>query len=149
MLATGAFAKLAIADPAAAPYGAAAIQTLKPLRLYDRLQPKMVQGAYHPGLSVRGDRRGGAGFVALSQVINETGGSRWLVPATDHAPIEQQAVLLKTGAGQSGRRGLHGFPEEAAARRDHQALRLRGSLRAWKRSCLDDGQAGRASPPSC
>jgi len=38
------------------------------------------------------------GFVALSQVINETGGSRWLVPAADHAPIEQQAVLLKTGA---------------------------------------------------
>ena len=28
------------------------------------------------------------GFVALSQVINEPGGSRWLVPATYHAPID-------------------------------------------------------------
>ena len=37
------------------------------------------------------------GFVAQSQVINEAGGSRWLVPAFDHAPIEQQAVLLRTG----------------------------------------------------
>jgi molybdate transport system substrate-binding protein len=39
------------------------------------------------------------GFVALSQVINERGGSRWVVPENLHAPIDQQAVLLKTGAG--------------------------------------------------
>jgi molybdate transport system substrate-binding protein len=31
-------------------------------------------------------------------VINHTEGSRWIVPATDHTPIDQQAVLLKTGA---------------------------------------------------
>ena len=30
-------------------------------------------------------------------MINEKGGSRWLVPTSDHSPIEQQAVLLKTG----------------------------------------------------
>ena len=37
------------------------------------------------------------GFVALSQVIADSFGSRWVVPEGDHAPIEQQAVLLKTG----------------------------------------------------
>ena len=35
--------------------------------------------------------------MALSQVIKEPGGSRWLAPARDHAPIEQQALLLHTG----------------------------------------------------
>ena len=38
------------------------------------------------------------GFVALSQVIGQTGGSRWVVPAGLHDPIDQQAVLLKPGA---------------------------------------------------
>ena len=37
------------------------------------------------------------GFVALSQVIDQPGGSRWLVPTSDHKPIEQQAILLVTG----------------------------------------------------
>jgi molybdate transport system substrate-binding protein len=39
------------------------------------------------------------GFVALSQVIDVTQGSRWVVPAANHAPIEQQAILLKSGRG--------------------------------------------------
>jgi molybdate transport system substrate-binding protein len=38
------------------------------------------------------------GFVALSQVIDQPGGSRWLVPATMHKPINQQAILLFNGA---------------------------------------------------
>ena len=38
------------------------------------------------------------GFVALSQVVNHKQGSRWIVPAANHTPIDQQAVLLKTGA---------------------------------------------------
>ena len=37
------------------------------------------------------------GFVALSQVINVPGGSRWTVPASDHASIDQQAILLYPG----------------------------------------------------
>ncbi len=37
------------------------------------------------------------GFVALAQVIDTPGGSRWLVPEACHAPIEQQAILLFTG----------------------------------------------------
>ena len=35
--------------------------------------------------------------MALSQVIAEPGGSRWVVPEADHAPIEQQAILLAPG----------------------------------------------------
>jgi molybdate transport system substrate-binding protein len=97
-LKSGKFAKLAIADPAAAPYGVAAVQTLQKLGIYEAVRPKLVTGSsitqtYQFVATGAAD----LGFVALSQVINETGGSRWLVPTTDHAPIDQQAILLFTG----------------------------------------------------
>jgi molybdate transport system substrate-binding protein len=99
VLKSGRFEKLAMADPALAPYGAAAVQTLTRLGDYDKLQPKIVKGtsitqAYQFVQSGAAE----LGFVALSQVIDEPGGSRWIVPAQDHSPIAQQAVLLKTGA---------------------------------------------------
>ena len=54
VLTSGKFNKLVIADPAAAPYGVAAIQTMKKLGVYDALKPKIVKGSLdHPGLSVR------------------------------------------------------------------------------------------------
>ncbi len=110
VLASGRFEKLAIADPAAAPYGLAAIQTLKALKLYDRLQPKIVQGA-SIAQTYQYVATGAAelGFVALSQVVNERGGSRWLVPEADHAPIDQQAVLLFPGAKDPAARAFLSF----------------------------------------
>ena len=99
VLAKGGFEKLAIADPKAAPYGLAAVETLTKLKLYDSLKPKIVTGSSITQ-AFQYVQTGAAelGFVALSQVINEQGGSRWLVPAANHTPIDQQAVLLKTGA---------------------------------------------------
>ncbi len=98
VLAGGHFDKLALADPAAAPYGQAAVETLQHLKLYDAIKPKLVQGA-SIAQAYQFVETGAAelGFVAQSQVINEQGGSRWLVPEADHAPIEQQAILLKVG----------------------------------------------------
>jgi molybdate transport system substrate-binding protein len=99
VLTKGAFQKIAIADPKAAPYGLAAVETLKKLNLYDRLNPRLVTGASITQTYQFIDTGAAElGFVALSQVINHTEGSRWIVPATDHTPIDQQAVLLKTGA---------------------------------------------------
>jgi molybdate transport system substrate-binding protein len=100
VLKTGRFEKLAIADPQAAPYGQAAVETLIRLKLHDALKPRIVIGGSITQ-AYQYVRTGAAelGFVALSQVIKETGGSRWLVPAAEHRPIDQQAVLLKTGAG--------------------------------------------------
>ena len=37
------------------------------------------------------------GFVAASQIKDETGGSRWNVPEEMHRPIQQDAVLLEAG----------------------------------------------------
>ena len=57
------------------------------------------------------------GFVALSQVVERPGGSRWIVPAYLHAPIRQDAVLLKTGADNEAARAFIAFlkgPEATA-----------------------------------
>jgi molybdate transport system substrate-binding protein len=99
VLKKGGFAKLSIADPVAAPYGVAAVETMKKLGVYPALQPKIVQGSsITQAYQFVATGAAELGFVALSQVIAEKGGSRWLVPTNLHTPIDQQAVLLKTGA---------------------------------------------------
>ncbi len=92
------FQKIAIADPAAAPYGSAAIQTMGRLGVLPALKPKIVQGSSITQ-AYQFAQTGAAelGFVALSQVIGVTGGSRWVVPESLHKPIEQGAILLFTG----------------------------------------------------
>ena len=110
VLAKGRFEKLAIADPKAAPYGQAAIETLTSLKLQDQLRPRIVIGASITQ-AFQYVQTGAAelGFVALSQVINTPGGSRWIVPAARHAPIDQQAVLLKTGADNAAAKAFLAF----------------------------------------
>jgi molybdate transport system substrate-binding protein len=94
----GVFEKVAIADPASAPYGVAAVQTMQKLGLYDQLKPKIVMGSsITQAYQFVSTGAAEVGFVALSQVINQEGGSRWVVPAANHAPIDQQAILLFTG----------------------------------------------------
>ena len=99
VLSQGPFNKIAIADPTAAPYGTAAIETMTKLGVYERLTPKIVKGAsITQAYQFVDSGAAELGFVALSQVIAVQGGSRWLVPARFHAPIEQQAILLLPGA---------------------------------------------------
>jgi molybdate transport system substrate-binding protein len=114
----GNFSKVAIANPAAAPYGAAAIETMKALNVYDTLQPKIVQGN-NIAQTFQFIDTGNAelGFVALSQVVDHSEGSRWLVSANLYAPIKQDAVLLKKGAGNEAAKAFIDFlkgPEAAA-----------------------------------
>ncbi len=93
------FEKIAIANPETAPYGAAAVEAMKALGVYDALQPKIVQGT-NIAQTYQFVETGNAelGFVALSQIAGTDSGSRWVVPAGLYAPIEQDAVLLKKGA---------------------------------------------------
>jgi molybdate transport system substrate-binding protein len=98
-LKSAAFAKLSICNPVAAPYGAAAVETMKSLKLYDTLKPKFVEGAnitqaYQFVTTGNAD----LGFVALSQLTGSESGSRWMVPQDLYQPIRQDAVLLKKGA---------------------------------------------------
>jgi molybdate transport system substrate-binding protein len=117
VLKTSKFEKLAIADPAAAPYGTAAVQTLTRLGLYDALKPKVVQGASITQ-AYQFTETGAAelGFVALSQVIDAPGGSRWIVPESLHAPIDQGAILLFTGEKNPAARAFLAFLKSPQAK---------------------------------
>ncbi|MCY1646378.1 molybdate ABC transporter substrate-binding protein [Caulobacter sp. SL161] len=117
VLASGRLGKLAIADPKVAPYGQAAIETLTRLKRYDALKTKIVMGASITQ-AFQFVQTGAAelGFVALSQVVNDKGGSRWIVPAANHTPIEQQAVLLKTGVNNDAATAFLTFLKSAEAK---------------------------------
>ena len=105
-----AFNKIAIADPAAAPYGAAAVETMQKLKVYAAIKPKIVTGS-NIAQTYQFVDTGAAelGFVALSQVINVPGGSRWVVPDVDHAPIDQQAILLTPGKDSAAAKAFVAF----------------------------------------
>ena len=97
----GNFKHVAIANPKLAPYGAAAIQTLTALKLFDAIQPKFVQGeniAQAHQFVATGNAE--LGFIALSQVMKDgkiADGSAWIVPTSLHQPILQDAILLEKG----------------------------------------------------
>jgi molybdate transport system substrate-binding protein len=101
VLAKGDYAHLAIANPKAAPYGLAAVQTLARLGLTQAVQSRIVEGqsiAQAQQFVASGNAE--LGFVALSQVYKDgklTGGSAWLVPDKLHDPIRQDAVILDKG----------------------------------------------------
>lgn len=91
--------RLAIANPATAPYGAAAVQVLERLGQWERYRPAVVRGTsiaqtYQFVATGNAD----LGFVSASQLAGrtggQTGGSRWPVPDDLHDPIAQDAVLL-------------------------------------------------------
>ena len=92
---------LSIANPKLAPYGAAGLETLKKLGLYDAWQPRIVQGEnITQAHQFVASGNVPLGFVALSQVFENgriASGSAWIVPKGMHAPIRQDAVLLKKG----------------------------------------------------
>ena len=108
---------VAIADPAVAPYGVAAEESMRKLGVYEALKPKIVKGA-SIAQAYQFVATGAAeiGFVAQSQIVNVKGGSRWLVPEALHAPIEQQAVLLKAGANDPAAQKFLDFLKSPAAR---------------------------------
>lgn len=116
-LRTARFAKIAIANPATAPYGRAAVETMTALGVYDQLRPKIVQGAsIAQAFQFVDTGNAEVGFVALSQVIEVRAGSRWLVPRSLHAPIEQGAVLLNTGVGNAAAAAFMAFLKGPEAR---------------------------------
>jgi molybdate transport system substrate-binding protein len=102
VLTPGRFNHLAIANPKLAPYGRAAMQVLQARGVATALAPRLVVGesvaqAYQFVFTGNAE----LGFVALSQLRapdKPATGSWWLVPRELHAPIAQDAVLLKQAA---------------------------------------------------
>jgi molybdate transport system substrate-binding protein len=120
VLKSGDFAKLAIANPKLAPYGAAAVATMTALGVKNTLEPKFVVGE-NIAQTFQFVDSGNAdlGFVALSQVMKKgeiTKGSSWIVPAELHAPIRQDAVVLLKGKERPGVAALMEFLKGDEAR---------------------------------
>jgi molybdate transport system substrate-binding protein len=113
----GKFAKIAIANPETAPYGAAGVEVMKKLGVYDALAGKIVEGN-NIAQTYQFVETGNAevGFVALSQVINKDEGSRWIVPDNLYATIAQDAVLLKQGEGNPAAKAFLTFLKGPEAR---------------------------------
>lgn len=112
---------LSIADPKAAPYGLAATQVLEKLKLTEATKDKIVTGqnitqAYQFVSTGNAE----LGFVALSQIYKDgkvTSGSAWIVPATLHGPIKQDAVILNKGKDNPAAKALVAYlkgPKAAA-----------------------------------
>jgi len=102
VLKSGKFDKLAVADPKLAPYGAAAIETLRALGLLETLRPRLVQGeSIAQTYQFVATENAQVGFIALSQVFADgrlSAGSVWAVPAGMYTPIRQDAQLLVKGS---------------------------------------------------
>ena len=126
ILKRGGFARLALANPRLAPYGAAAMQTLQSLGVAETLAPKFVQGeniAQTYQFVASGNAQ--LGFVALSQAYENgrlKGGSAWIVPDTLHRPIRQDAVILEHGRDK---------PAAAALMKYLKSDKARATIRAF------------------
>src|SRR5260370_558882 len=115
----GSVKKVAIANPAHAPDGRAAVAALERAKLYDRVKSKLVLGE-NISQAAQFVQSGAAdiGIIALSIVLSaamrETG-RYWVIPADLHPPLEQGAVLLKR-AGPAGK-AFHEWLRRPEARR--------------------------------
>jgi molybdate transport system substrate-binding protein len=103
--------RLAIAEPAVAPDGAAARQTLESLGLWAALEPRLVRGqsiAQTFAMIETGNAE--LGFVALSQALAYEGESSYVVVPPDRfLPILQDAILLRRASDKPAARELLEF----------------------------------------
>ncbi len=114
----GGFQHIALADPKLAPYGAASVEAMKKLGVYESLVPKLVTGeTLVQVIQFVSSGNSELGFVALSQVLKDgrIDGSSWVVPAELHTPIRQDAVLLNPGKDKAGPLALMKYLQGAKA----------------------------------
>jgi molybdate transport system substrate-binding protein len=110
---------LSIANPKAAPYGLAATQVLDKLKLTDATRAKLVEGqSITQAFQFVSTGNAELGFVALSQIYKDgklASGSAWIVPATLHEPIRQDAVILTKGRDNPAAQALMDYLKGAKA----------------------------------
>lgn len=112
--------RIAIANPALAPYGQAAQEVLDAIGGPGAFADRIVTGEnVAQAFAFVATGNADAGFVALSNVLQAAGehDGDWLeVPSGRHAPIRQDAVLLRHGAGNPAAIAFLEFLAGGAAR---------------------------------
>lgn len=98
VLSKDSYNKIAYADPKLAPYGLAAQETMQKMKLWDKVQGKLVTGeSITQTYQFAATGNAELAFIALSQITKDgkvTEGSWWMVPAEMYTPIKQSAVQL-------------------------------------------------------
>jgi molybdate transport system substrate-binding protein len=112
--------RLAIANPAHAPYGQKAEEILRHYKLYDQLKPKLVLGE-NIGQAAQYAATGAAeaGILAYSLALSPAlrrAGRLYLIPATAHTPLRQSFVVLKSARDNATARNFAAFIASPAAR---------------------------------
>src|SRR5262245_38182414 len=91
-------AKVAIANPALAPYGRAAVQALQSAHLYEQVRPKLVFGeniSQAAQFAQSGNAQAGLLSYSQAQSAAMRNGKQWEIPQNFFPPIEQTVVVLK------------------------------------------------------
>jgi len=112
--------KIAIANPAHAPYGKRAQESLQYYKLYNKIQGKLVLGE-NISQTAQFITTGAADIgvvalsLALSPAIKNEGGKYYLIPEQSHTPLEQAYTLLKHAEGNSTAAKFYNFISSPAA----------------------------------
>ena len=100
--------KIAIANPAHAPYGRAAEEALRHSGVYEAVKGRLVLGEnISQAAEFVESGNADAGILALSLVVSpamKAKGRVWNIPENLYAPIEQGAVALRAAANPQGAR---------------------------------------------
>ncbi len=121
VLERGEYTRLALANPATAPYGAAAREFLIGAGRWDEASERAVFGE-NIAQTLHFVATGNAtlGFIAKSQLMDTAlpkATCAWLVPTGTHAPLHQQSVVLKRSSGNDGAARFSGFLSTPAAKK--------------------------------
>ncbi|HTJ14650.1 MAG TPA: molybdate ABC transporter substrate-binding protein [Dinghuibacter sp.] len=104
--------KIAIANPAHAPYGKRAVESLEYYKLYDQVKDKLVLGE-NISQTAQFAATGSAdvGLIALSLALSPSmkEGRFWRVPEASHSLLEQGYALLQHGAANTEARNFAVF----------------------------------------
>lgn len=110
-----------VAKPELAPYGEAAIESLKSAGIWEKTMAKIV---YAPSVSIARQfadtGNGDAAFTALALIVNPSGGAvagnYFLVPENLHKPIDQAMCIMKGSQDAAGAQKFFTFMKGAEAR---------------------------------
>lgn len=93
---------IAIANPKLAPYGEASVEFLKKIKLYEKVQEKLVLGhSLGQSLSYVKSKAAEVGLSALSLVKFDSSMSYRIIDSKLYSPIKQSLIILKASKNQA------------------------------------------------
>lgn len=106
--------KIAIGNPATAPYGEKAVESLKFYKIYNKLKSKLVFGeniTQATQFVTTGNTD--IGITALSLVLTpnmiKEGGKYYIIPKSSHSALDQGCVILKNAKGNADALKFYNF----------------------------------------